>query len=78
MWPALLGLRMIQDRVRVQWQPPGEPLVDAIGRVLGVEHSISRHSWEVDVSLTMADLFARVFHWGPHPNSKLNQGNVWL
>lgn len=78
MWPALLGLRMIQDRVRVQWQPPGEPLVDAIGRVLGVEHSISRHSWEVDVSLTMADLFARVFHWGPHPNDRLTQGNVWL
>lgn len=78
MWPTLLGLRLIQDRVRVQWQPPGEPLVDGIGRVLGIDHSISWHSWETEVGLTMADLFARVFHWGTHPNDRLTQGNVWL
>jgi hypothetical protein len=78
MWPALLGLRLIQDRVRVQWQPPGEPLIDGIGRVLGIEHSITRSSWETEVSLTMADLFARVFHWGTHPNDKLTRANVWL
>jgi hypothetical protein len=78
MWPALLGLRLIQDRVRVQWQPPDEPLIDGVGRVLGIDHSITRQAWETDVSLTMADLFARVFHWGTHPNDRLTQGNVWL
>lgn len=78
MWPALLGLRLIQDRLRVQWQPPGEPLIDAVGRVLGIDHTISWQAWETDVNLTMADLFARVFHWGTHPNDRLTQGNVWL
>jgi hypothetical protein len=77
-WPALLGLRLIQDRVKVQWQPPGEALVEATGRVLGIEHSITRNRWETDLSLTMADLFARVFHWGTHPNDGLTQGNVWV
>jgi hypothetical protein len=78
MWPALLGLKLIQDRVRVQWQPPGEVLVDGIGRVLGVDHTISRFTWETDLALTMGDLFARIFHWGPHPNDRLTQGNVWV
>lgn len=78
MWPTLLGLNLITDRVRVNWQPPGEVLVDGIGRVVGVDHSVTRFAWEVDLSLTLADLFARVFHWGPHPNDRLTQGNVWL
>jgi hypothetical protein len=78
MWPELLGLRLIQDRLRVQWQPPGEPLIDAIGRVLGIDHSITRASWETEVSLTMADVFARVFHWGTHPNDRLTRANVWV
>jgi hypothetical protein len=43
-----------------------------------VEHSITRTSWETEVSLTMADLFARVFHWGTHPNDRLTRANVWL
>jgi hypothetical protein len=77
-WPALLGLRLIQDRIRVNWQPPGEPLIDGIGRLLSVEHHISRNSWEVDLGLTLGDLFARIFHWGPHPNDRLTQGNVWV
>jgi hypothetical protein len=78
MWDALLGLKLIEDRVKVEWQPPGEPLVTGVGRVLGVDHSISWHSWETDLVLTMGDLFARVFHWGPHPNDRLTQGNVWV
>jgi hypothetical protein len=77
-WPALLGLSLIQDRVEVQWQPPGEPLIDGVGRVLSVGHHISRDSWEVDLGLTLGDLFARIFHWGPHPNDRLNVGNVWV
>jgi hypothetical protein len=78
MWPSLLGLRLIEDRVKVQWQPAGEPLVEATARVLGVDHTITRHAWEVELSLTMADLFARVFHWGHHTNDRLTQGNVWV
>jgi hypothetical protein len=78
MWATLLVLNLIEDRVKVEWQPPGEPLVTGVGRVLGVDHTISRHSWETDLSLTMGDLFARVFHWGPHPNDRLTQGNVWV
>ena len=78
MWPDLLGLNLIEDRVRVQWQPPGEPLVDGVARVLGVDHTISRFTLEVDLGLALGDLFARVFHWGPHPNDRLTQGNVWV
>jgi hypothetical protein len=76
-WPSLLSLDFIKDRVRVQWQPPGQYLVDGIARTLGVEHSISRHTWEVGLSLALGDLFARVFHWGQHPEDRLNVGNVW-
>lgn len=78
MWPTLLGLRLIEDRVRVQWQPGDEPLVETTARVLGVDHSISRHTWETELDLTMADLFARVFHWGHHANDRLTQGYVWV
>lgn len=78
MWNALLALRLIQDRVRVQWQPPDGPLVDGVARTLGVDHSVSRHSWEVSLSLALGDLYARVLHWGTHPNDKLNNGNVYV
>jgi hypothetical protein len=78
MWPTLLGLRLIEDRVHIQWQPPGETMIEATARVLGVDHSVTRYAWEVELGLTMGDLFARVFHWGPHPNDVLTQGNVWV
>lgn len=78
MWDTLLGLKLIEDRVRVQWQPPGEALVEATARVIAVDHSIDRFAWEVELDLTMADLFARVFHWGPHPEDLLDQGYVWV
>jgi hypothetical protein len=78
MWPTLLGLTLITDRVKVQWEPPGEPLVETTGRVLGVDHSITRHTWEVKLALTMADLYGRVMHWGQHPYDNLTVGNVWV
>lgn len=78
MWPTLLGLNFVGDRVKVQWQPPGEPLVEATGRVMGVDHTITRHTWEVDLVLSMADLYARTMHWGTHPYDRLTVGNVYV
>jgi hypothetical protein len=77
MWPALLDLKLVTDRVHVQWQPPGEPLIESTGRVASVAHTITRHTWEVDLGFAMADIFNRVLHWGRHPNDRLNSAYVW-
>jgi len=77
-WPTLLGLSLITDRVRVQWQPPNEALIEATGRALSVDHTISRHSWEVDLGLALADVYGRVMHWGAHPYDRLTSGYVYV
>jgi hypothetical protein len=76
-WPYLLGLELLRERVTVQWQPPTEALIETTGRVASVEHVITRFSWEVGLGFTMADVFGRLFHWGPHPQDRLTQGNVY-
>lgn len=77
-WPDLLGLVLVDDRVRILWSPPdGSPPVDTSGRAIGMDHRISRTSWETDVNLVLADLFGRVLHWGPHPDDRLTSGYVF-
>ena len=76
-WPDLLGLVLIDDRVRVLWSPPdGTAPVDTSGRAIGMDHRISRTSWETDIHLALADLFG-VLHWGFHPNDHLTSGYVY-
>jgi len=77
-WPDLLGLVLIDDRVRILWSPPdGTAPVDTTGRAIGIDHRISRTNWEADIHLVQADLFQGILHWGPHPNDKLTFGYVF-
>ena len=77
-WPDLLGLVLVDDRVRILWSPPdGTPAVDTSGRAIGIDHRISRTSWETDINLVLADLFGRVLHWGSHPDDRLTFGYVF-
>jgi hypothetical protein len=77
-WPDILGLVLVDGRVRVIWTPPdGTPAVETIGRSIGVDHRISRHSWDTDVYMVLADLFRGVLHWGSHPNDFLDNGYVY-
>jgi hypothetical protein len=77
-WPPLLGLVLVDDRIRVLWSPPDDtPPVDTSGRAIGMDHRISRTSWETDIHLVLADLFGRVLHWGIHPSDLLDSGYVF-
>lgn len=80
LWPILLDTRFVSDRVRVVWAPPDRPTaaVEAVGRVVGAEHRITRAAWELTWQLAAADVFgtARVFTLGPHANDRLDAGNV--
>jgi hypothetical protein len=78
-WPALLSLRLIQDSVRVLWTPPDmAATTEVTGRAVAIGHAVTRQSWEVNLELLLADIFANVMHWGPHPKDKLNVGNVYV
>lgn len=78
-WSALLGLRLVVDRMRVVWAPPGTATpTDSVGRVLGLAHEVTRKRWNTTVSLALADLYANVMHWGTHAYDKLNVGNVYV
>jgi hypothetical protein len=77
-WPAVLGIRLALDRVRVLWTPPDATVAyDTTARVFGVSHRITRTSWQTTWELAYADLFSRVMHWGAHPFDRLNVGNVY-
>lgn len=77
-WATLLNLKLITDRVRVLWSPPdGTGAVDAIGRAVGVDHSITRQQWETTVALATVDIFGHVLHWGPHADDRLSAGLSW-
>lgn len=77
-WPAVLELRLVADRVRVVWTPPGSTTTYNIAaRVIGVDHTIDRHVWETDLALIYGDVFARVFTWGPAETDRLDVGNVY-
>jgi hypothetical protein len=67
-WPALLGMSLTTDSVRVLWTPPGEDVsYDTTGRAIGISHTVNYRRWETDVALAMADLytFTSVLLWAP-------------
>lgn len=78
-WSKLLGLKLVTDRVRVLWTPPdGTGPVDAIGRAVGVDHSITRHRWWIDVAMATVDIYGHALHWGAHPDDRLNKGLTYV
>jgi hypothetical protein len=77
-WPTLLDLELVADRVRVLWTPPDTTTTyDVTGRVIGVDHHVTRHRWTTDLQLIHADVFARRFRWGPAETDQWSAGNVW-
>ena len=72
-WSDVLNLDIMADRIAVFWQPPdATETVDATGRLIGVQHRISRHTWDVDLHMALADSLGRTLHWGPHPWDRLS------
>jgi hypothetical protein len=79
LWPKLLSLNLIADRIRVLWTPPDAGFTtEATGLCLGVSHTVSRHKWETEVRLALADIYQSIMHWGPHPKDVLTSGNVYV
>ena len=78
-WPALLSLRLIADRVRVLWTPPDTATTTEVtGRALRVSHSITRQRWETDIGLVLATIITGSgLHWGVHANDRFNMGFVY-
>jgi hypothetical protein len=78
-WPSLLNLKLITDRVRVLWTPPDmSATTEVLARAIAIGHVIDRRSWQVDLRLAQADIFANVMHWGSHAKARLNRGNVYV
>jgi hypothetical protein len=80
-WDGVLGLTMVTDLVRIIWAPPDRPddVVDAISRVVGLAHRITRNSWEVQYQLVAASALGfsgSVFTMGPHAQDRLDSGYV--
>jgi hypothetical protein len=80
-WNSVLGLTLVTDLVRIIWAPPDRPddVIDAIVRVVGLSHRISRDSWEVQWQLVAASALGfsgSVFTMGPHAQDRLDAGYV--
>ena len=77
----VLDVDLVTDVVRVRWAPPDLPdnVVDALSRVVGYRHKITRHAWEVRWQLVAADALGNsgaVFHMGAHAQDRLDAGFV--
>lgn len=78
LWPKLLALKLITDRIQVLWTPPDASFTTEVtGRTLRVTHTVNRNRWEVGIGLVLADIVTSVMHWGTHPKDKLTAGNVY-
>lgn len=76
-WRPVLGMRILQDVLRVIWEPPGSGALDTQSWVMGVTHKITPSAWSVEFDLMAATRnAAKRWHIGPHANDKLNDGNV--
>lgn len=80
-WTGVLGLAMVTDLVRIVWAPPDRPddVVDAVSRVVGLAHRITRNSWEVQYQLVAASALGfsgSVFTMGSHAQDRLDSGYV--
>lgn len=81
-WRQVLAVRMVSDLVRIYWVPPDRPddaPIDTNARVVGVQHTITRHAWEVRWQLVDASALlysGLLFTMGPHANDRLDAGFV--
>jgi hypothetical protein len=76
-WKSILSLRRCVDVVQLKWQPPGEPDVyDVHGRIVGMDHQITRTQWLIAWDLWMVSTSRKVFTLGTHAFDKLNDGNL--
>jgi len=80
-WAGSLGITMVTDLVRIVWAPPDRPddVIDAVSRVVGYSHRISRGQWEVQWQLVAASSLqfsGSIFTMGPHAQDRLDAGMV--
>ena len=80
-WAAALGLELVTDLVRIVWAPPDRPteITDAVSRVVGYTHRITRGAWEVQWQLVAASSLQNsgsVFTMGSHAQDRLDSGYV--
>lgn len=80
-WNAALGITMVTDLVHIKWAPPDRPtdVIDAVSRVVGYSHRITRGQWEVQWQLVAANALATsgsVFTMGSHAQDRLDSGYV--
>jgi len=81
-WAGVLGVRFVSDLVRALWAPPDlpdSPPIDALVRVVGYHHVITRRSWEITWQTIDAQALAysgALFTLGPHANDRLDAGFV--
>jgi hypothetical protein len=77
-WKAVLGIQYASDLARIVWTPTdGTGPIDTAVRVVGVKHTITPSSWQVDWQLVPAQLTAgNIWNIGPDPADQVNRGNV--
>jgi hypothetical protein len=80
-WPSVFRSQayLSMEAIRILWQPSDSSTVyDVKGRPFGVEHTISRTTWDVRYPLALANVYTRVMHWGQHAYDNLDQANVYV
>jgi hypothetical protein len=80
-WKPALDIHYVSELVRILWAPPDHPthVTDALARVVGATHTITRRSWELRWQLVdaLAQRFAgSVFVMGPDAQDRLDAGYV--
>jgi hypothetical protein len=79
---GVLGLSLVTDLLRIVWSPPDRPAdtpIDALARVVGFHHVITRRLWEITLELVGAEALAysgAVFTLGPDANDRLDAAYV--
>lgn len=82
LWRKIFETDFLSDLVHIVWTPPDRPddaPIDALSRVVGVKHTITRHVWEVKWQTIDARALAysgAIFTLGPHANDRLDRGFV--
>jgi hypothetical protein len=76
-WPSILGVRLVSERIGVEWTPPGQTVGYSItARVVGCKHTITRGRWEVVWSLGAAETSGAFWTLGVDPHDEFDHGNV--
>lgn len=73
LWPQVLGVQYVSDRVRIVWAPPDRPdaIVDQTTRVVGSQQTISRQAWTVRWQLAAGSFAAPPVQSRPTPERDL-------